>query len=790
MCFKRQRIPKHLLLTDQPDYPRRIRLTKFIIFLSSVIVLLCISDWVRAEMVEEINQVQTGQLMFKGTASGHALHLHSEAKVTITGLMAQVELRQTFSNTTDQWQEGVYVFPLPENAAVNRMVMVLGDRRIVGEIKERSEAKKIYQAAKKAGKKAAMTEQERPNLFTQSVANIPPGETVSIELRFQHDVGYESGVFTYQLPTTLTPRYIPSVPKWLARPNTVSSSLGKHLEKEQDHSTIDVSMGWAMPTLVVPDAHRVTPMQVHSEEAHQLWPTYSEKASNEPVFRSKDREGLLTVPSGIPNPIHIDLNLKAGVPLASISSPYHDIAIEKQDASHRVMLSEKWVTMDRDFVLHWRPAVGKEPKAAFFQESVSGEDYGLLMVMPPSSVQTTQEKIPREIIFILDTSGSMGGEPIRQAKASLDFALNRLHADDMFNVIEFNSDFRSLFSEPQLAYSRNVSHARHFVRGLKAGGGTEMVGPLKEALVDARFSEPHRNVNRLRQVVFITDGSVGNEAELFSLIHHNLDKTRLFTIGIGSAPNHYFMSKAAEFGRGTFTYIGSVDEITEKMQRLFTKLESAVLTQVSIEWPAPVEMWPQRIPELYSGEPLLVAVKWDQGGLAEGDVTVRGLLGNGEVWTQKLRVARRNLHDDLSESELANGVGSVWARRKIEYWLDEKIRGANEFSVREEVLSIALSHQLLSPYTSFVAVEEIIERPHSERLSRTGVPNLMPHGSTQASPSQSFSQPYPSTATSANLLMWIGTLLLCLLAMVRWYQVVVGRGVNSIKTLSFFTRGQ
>ena len=285
------------------------------------------------------------------------------------------------------------------------------------------------------------------------------------------------------------------------------------------------------------------------------------------------------------------------------------------------------VPADRDFVLEWAPAVGDAPGAALFTEQVDGETYALLMVMPPSG-PVESRALPRETVFVIDTSGSMHGPSMEQARRALLFALDRLRPDDSFNVIRFADDTEALFQQSVPAEPRALEMARLFVGDLGAGGGTMMLPALRRALRDA----PHpRSVSAaVRQVVFITDGAVGNEAELFRAIREDLGETRLFTVGIGSAPNGHFMRRAAEHGRGTFTYIGRPDEVAPKMEELFGKIDSPVLTDVEVVWSDPAaETWPERVPDLYRGEPVVMAARLPSVFSGSGaTVRVRGSRGD------------------------------------------------------------------------------------------------------------------------------------------------------------------
>ena len=682
------------------------------------------------------NGVGSGHLLMRDDASGRfipALVHHSKVHFEINGMIATVQVEQTFRNDTDRYLEGVYVFPLPDNAAVRALEMQLGDRRIVGVIKERAQAKTIYEAAKTAGKKASLVEQQRPNLFTNRVANIGPGEEVTVHLEYVQTVAYEADVFSLRFPMTITPRYMPGTSTDAAGlEQDQDRTQGQYHEREMEHVQeqeveplrVHSALGWATPTDRVPDADQISPF------------LYPETGSDHTPL----------------NPIEITAVLDMGMPLAHIDSAYHDIALSRRAGVYSLALVNGVSEMDRDFVLSWQPVSGSAPRAALFTEKVGEEYYALLMVVPPTAKRRVAS-IPREIIFVVDTSGSMGGVAIEQARSSVSSALGQLRPQDYFNIIEFNSSHRALYQQPVPATAHYTQRAQEFVRGLGASGGTEMLPALRAAL---SYSGEERAVERLRQVIFITDGAVGNEAELLAELSSSLGDSRLFTVGIGSAPNTWFMRKAAELGRGTHTHIGDLNEVGSRMAALFEQLSRPAAVDFNIDWGATVDAWPRRIPDLYQGQ-VLSAVASFGTALPPGDITVSGRV-NGQVWQQQLQ-----LTDELQgeNSGAHSGVASVWARRKIAGLLDQKIAGRDEAAVRAEVLPLALAHQLLSPYTSFVAVEEIASRPAGESIDSAPVPNTRPRGQSP----QRFA--YPRTATSGPAKIWFGTFCLFLAMVVR-----------------------
>jgi Ca-activated chloride channel family protein len=494
--------------------------------------------------------IQSGTLLLKMQAGlVTATRVNTDVTISVSGLVARVSVRQEFRNEGDDWAEGIYVFPLPDKAAVDRMRLHIGERFIEGEIREKEKARKDYERARNEGRKASLVEQQRPNLFTTSIANIAPRERVVVEIEYLEDLRYDNGTFGIRFPMTLTPRYIPGV----ALPDRKGS-------------------GWSPDTTRVSDASLITPPQVTASRDHK---------------------------------ISLRASIDTGVPLEIVASRYHPVEVAEEQGRYTVSLANDPVPMDHDFELLWRPVPSVAPRAMVFREMIADQPHYLLMVMPPDVASEVPLSMPRELIFVVDTSGSMHGTSIAQAKKALSQALDGLSANDRFNIIEFNSITRALFHQSVAADAVNIAHARNFVQRLEANGGTEMRPALRLALDSAR-SESY-----LRQIVFITDGSVGNEEELYTMIESRLGSARLFTVGIGSAPNSWFMRKAAELGRGTFVVISALHEVGEKMDRLFDKLGHPQVTNIDVSWPGGtvMEVYPGIVPDLYLGEPVTVRAK-------------------------------------------------------------------------------------------------------------------------------------------------------------------------------------
>ena len=663
-------------------------------------VLLCSAPpTARADADIEPDNVQSGSLLLR-TTDGYSLatRLNTDVTINVSGLVARVKVRQEFQNTADDWVEGVYVFPLPDKAAVDRMRLYIGERFIEGEIQEKAEAKKTYEKAKSAGRKASLVEQQRANLFTTAVANIAPGELVVVEVEYLEDLRYEDGRFSLRFPMTLTPRYIPGTP----------------IPPSPDR----LGSGWSPDTDAVPDAATITPPQVTSSSAHR---------------------------------ITLAARINAGLELDVVASRYHPITVSESGGVYDVALSLDDVVLDHDFELLWKPAPAAAPRAMLFREDVGGDPHVLLMVMPPDVGEVPSVAIPRETILIIDTSGSMHGVSIEQAKRAVALAIQGLQPGDRFNVIEFNSITRSLFSTSEVANTHNIDAALRFVERLAANGGTEMRPALHLAL-DSTPSEAH-----LRQVVFVTDGSVGYEDELFSMIEAKLGRARLFTVGIGSAPNSWFMRKAAEAGKGSYTFISALHEVEDKMAGLFRKLQQPQVTDIDVEWPGGVvvDSFPAKVPDLYLGEPVVVKARVS-GKLRRADtVTVSGNSIRG-AWQQELRLRKATENP---------GVAALWARARIDELMDVERRQADPAPIRAAIVETALQHYLVSKHTSLVAVDKTPVRPAGESLHSEAVPNLLPYGQSMGAVVG-----FAAGATAAPLARLFGllTLLLGIALLVLW----------------------
>jgi len=600
-----------------------------------------------------------GLLLKTATPGTYAIvpAVKSEVRITVTGPIVRTTVTQTFHNTTGRCVEGLYVYPLPELSAVDTLKMTIGSRVIIGEIREREQARKEYEQAKSEGRKAALVEQQRPNVFTTSVSGVMPGDDATIEIAYQEMAQYENGEYRLRFPMVVAPRYTPAHTSVVAKlPFTPSGS-------NNNGGTIALSV--------------------------DLQPGYS----------------VRNIVSAQAKP-------------ETLGNRHYRITADSStlDAGH-------------DFELSWQPDFGATPEATVLTEKLGEETYALVMVTPPAR---SSVRLPRETIFIIDSSGSMEGASMQQAKAALLLALGDLKPGDKFNVIDFDSMARPLFSDSKFADASSIAAAKSFVEKIDADGGTEMLKALQLAMPE----HPTTPSGTVRQVIFMTDGQVGNEPELFSFIHARLGESRLFTVGIGAAPNSHFMRNAARFGRGTFTYIGDVQQVQERMSELFGKLDAPVMTSISVHSSDSIaESWPERVPDLYRGEPLVVAMRVHD---ANAKITLQGNIGN-EKWSKELT---------LPAAGGSDGIARLWGREKIESLMDHLSDGSDPNGVEAAVIAVALQHHLVSQYTSLVAIDQT-----PQGLNATCKAEPLPDAN---SPDHNEPGQLPQTATPAGLLLLIG----------------------------------
>lgn len=705
-----------------------------------------------------------------------AATLASDVTIKVTGEVARVTVVQHFRNPSKVWLEGVYVFPLPERSAVDRLTMRIGDREVHGRILEKEEARKVYQEAAAAGKRASLLTSKRPNVFSTSIANIGPGESIRIEIEYQDAARFADGVYSYRFPLVVNPRYTPAADLPLV---AVPPAPPPAIPEDGDRGVQKIRLdGSAAPASHAGDGAANPPASARE--------------------RGRDLFGPVRNPAlGKINPVSLQVFLNAGVPLADIASPNHDIEVVRDEAGEAyITLANGEVPADRDFILNWTPAAGTQPEVGLFSEVRDGAAHLLVSLLPPAADAWPERSVPRDLVLVLDKSGSMHGPAIARAREGAQLALNRLTTRDRYNLIVFDNATRRLFSHVQPATDANVQLGLNALRSLTSGGGTEMHGALTAAF--AEQAPP----GRLRQVVFLTDGSVSNEHALTELIETKLGTTRLFTVGLGSAPNSFFMRRAAEAGRGTFTYIDKPDEVVAKMEALHRKLERPALTDIRLDWhlqePAAPEVFPAVIPDLYIGDPISFSVRLPAGaeGVPAGALRLSGRR-DGAEWSRLV---------PLESAKAVTGVAGLWGRAKVaDLRAAYPLREPDFAKMRRAVVETALAYELVTEFTSLVAVDDSeIVRPPEEPLQTSDIDRNLPAGMSfekvfgadafgpgGMSPVHSevlqdaaFRQAVglPQTATPAGAMALVGTLLLAagllLFALIYGLPRAIGVAVN------------
>lgn len=589
---------------------------------------------------------------------------HTDVKAEISGFLSRVVVNQEFENPFKEKIEAVYTFPLPQNAAVDDMTMIVGERTVRGKILRREEAQAVYEAAKSNGQTASLLNQERPNIFTQSVANILPGEQIKIMISYVETLKYEAGSYEFVFPMVVGPRYVPGSP---------TGAQGN---------------GFAPDTDRVPDASRVTPQPVP--------------------------EGMRAG-----HDISLDISLDAGVPINALSSKTHDVNVERPDDRHaRVRLKDEATIPNKDFVFRYDVA-GKKIEDALLTHSSGTGGFFTLILQPPERV-TAEDVTPKELVFVLDTSGSMSGFPIEKAKETMKLALDNLYSYDTFNLITFAGDEHILFPEPVPATKENLQKAQEFLESRQGGGGTEMMKAIKASM------DPSDAQDHVRIVCFMTDGYVGNDMEIIGEVQKH-PNARVFAFGIGSSVNRFLLDGMARYGRGEVEYVALTDDGSAAARRFYERVRSPLLTDISIDWNGlPVaDVYPKTVPDLFSAKPVILAGRFTGSG--RGTIRLKGKM-SGRDFVREIPV-------DFSNSQQHNVLATLWARTRIDDLMSQDFKGAQQGNMQDEVkqaiTQLGLDYRLMTQFTSFVAVEEMIVTDGGQPR-RIDVPVEVPEGVNRA----------------------------------------------------------
>ncbi len=583
---------------------------------------------------------------------------HTDVKAAITGYIATVDVTQQFQNPFAEKIEAVYVFPLPENAGISEFVMTIGERHIRGIIRDRAEAEKIYQEARRQGYVASLLTQERPNIFTQSVANIEPGKQIDISIRYFHTLAYHDGWYEFVFPMVVGPRYNPA---------GSTEGVGAVARGAQGISGQNTEVQYLAP---------------------------SERSGHD---------------------ISLAVDIDAGVPIEELVCTNHTIDRPVTAGSHTlVRIADRDTIPNKDFVLRYRVA-GKTVKSGLLvqhdPQAKDGAGYFALMVYPPEDLRS----LPRrsvEMVFVVDTSGSMSGAPLAQAKAAVRCALGRMQPGDTFQIVNFASSASQMSPQPLAANAENVQRALAYVDGLHEGGGTEMLKGINAAL-----DFPH-DAERTRVVTFLTDGYIGNEAQILRALHDKLAASRVFSFGVGTSVNRYLLDAMARIGNGAVAYLGLHEDADKVMAAYFERISHPALANLKIDWGGMKveDVYPQRLPDLFVGRPVVLTGRFT--GTADGVVKVTGSVGK-ESLSFTIPV---NTEDKAARHP---AIPVIWARMKIGDLYQRAIYEPGEWDA--QIKQTALEYGIMSAYTAFVALDSMTKTA-GDHGTTVVVPVPMPEG--------------------------------------------------------------
>ncbi len=586
-------------------------------------------------------------------------------KAEISGYISRVTVTQVFQNPFPDTIEAVYTFPLPNDAAVDDMTISIGTRIVKGKIMERKKAQETYERAKKEGRVAALLEQQRPNIFTQSVANITPNAEIKVVISYVETLKYADDTYEFTFPMTIGERYIPS--------------------------SADTA-----------DAVKISP-------------------------KSKARPG---------HTISMEVKIDAGVSIENVASNTHLIETQQFSASQFVVkLKDENEIPNRDFVLKYKTAGAKMEDAILTHKDERGGFFTMIL-QPPDTVFPA-DTMPKEIVFVLDTSGSMGGFPIKKAKEAMRLTLENVNPNDTFNLITFAGDTRILFDQPVTASRENLDKAKKWLSDSDSGGGTEMMTAIKAAL------EPSDAQNHIRIVCFMTDGQIGNESEILAEVQKH-PNARVFAFGIGDSVNHYLLDEISREGRGDVEYVGLKNDGSAAARRFYERIRNPLLTDISLEFQGieTDEVYPKLIPDLFDAKPVTVVGRYAKGG--SGKVILHGKM-QGQVFQREIKInfAEQNAENDV--------LATIWARRKIadltrrDYTNAPKSEAAED--LQKTMTDLGLEFKIVTAFTSFVAVDDQIVTDGSA-AKRIEVPVAAPNNGEETLPQgatfSSLQQPAPA----------------------------------------------
>ncbi|MEG4006200.1 VIT domain-containing protein [Microcoleus sp. Pol11C1] len=598
----------------------------------------------------------------------------TEVKAKIAGNISRVEVVQKFENPFPESIEAVYIFPLPDEAAVDDMEIKIGSRIIKADIKLREEALEIYEQARKQGRTAGLLEQERDNIFTQSLANIKPGEKIEVTIRYTESLKFAGGDYEFVFPMVVGPRYISG--------NTIPPN----------------------PPLA---------RGGYSSGADRI---------NPPVLPPGRRSG---------HNIAVSVEIDAGVAIGDVRSTSHQITTDRSGNIVQVQLANSDTIPNKDLILRYGVA-GENTRATILTQSDKRGGHFATYLIPALNYKTN-EIVPKDVVFLMDTSGSQQGEPLAKSKELMRRFIQGLNPNDTFTIIDFANTAQALSTTPLANTPENRQKAINYIEKLQANGGTELLNGIQTVM-----NFPAAATGRLRSIVLITDGYIGNENEVLALVQRSLKPgNRLYSFGVGGSVNRFLINRLAEVGRGTSQVIRHDEPSAEAAEKFFREINSPVLTNIQISWEGMGEkpqIYPIAPPDLFASGPLvLFGKKTDR---APGQLRIRGTLAGGKAYEQVLPVnfaksggrQRESTSVAAGATDFGNpAVAQLWGRSRIKDLMNQMFAGETK-SLVEAVTNTALTYRLLSEYTAFVAVSEEVRVEPDGTRRRVQVPVELPQG--------------------------------------------------------------
>ncbi len=610
--------------------------------------------------------------------------LKTEISGHLRGDLAAITVRQTFVNPTQRPINAKYLFPLNKVAAVHAMQMRVGTELINAQIEKKAKARKTYETAKRDGKAAALLEQQRPNMFTQEIANLMPGAPVVITIRYSQTVPRVDGAYELRVPLVVGPRYIPD-------PNLHAPKTVKHESHNEDHFEPKEPRFGTWRFGPVPGYPAVAGLDI-------------------PTTVLDDR-------------VSLDFDLKSAIPITSVRSQSHKVEVTGGENRRTITLATGKTLDNRDFVLRYVLS-GAQPQAGLLVHRGDKQNTFSLMIEPPR-IMPEADVTAREMVFVLDTSGSMRGLPMDASKAFMHHALKTLRPGDYFRIIRFSNDASEFSPQAVQASARNISAGTAYVNSLTASGGTKILSGLRRAYA----AQSKRNV--LRIVVFLSDGYVGNEAEILRMVSSSARHGRRYSFGVGSAVNRYLIAEMGRLGRGLSRVMDPTVSGQEQAVTFASRLETPVLTDIRVNWGGlkPTRLTPSPLPDLFAGDSIRVQGR----STAEGPqtISISGLV-NGRPVKLPLK-----LNPDMVKTEGSEAIPLIWARSRIadhmrELMVPQPLRttGLTDKEIEQNVTGLGLDHSLVTQWTSFVAVSEKIVNHNPEDAIDADVPLPMARGVT------------------------------------------------------------